>query len=247
MLSAAVLGVPAFAADSLPPGTIRNIVLVPGAFSDESSWDNVSAILKAKGFKVSEVKLPLTSLKNDVEATQAVINAQDGPTVLVGHSWGGFVIGDAGVNPKVAALVYVSAFAPDKGESVNTLSANGPPTRGVQAIRPDNKGFLSIDKAAFPVVFGADLPAKEAETLAAKQKPINHTAFADPATSAAWHTKPCWYVISDKDLVIDPKDQRFFAGRIKATTTVVEGGHDTLIAFPDPVAAAIEAAAAGKK
>ncbi len=245
MLSAAVFGAPAFAADKLPPGTAKNIVLVHGAFADESSWDNVSAILKAKGYNVSAVKLPLTSLKDDVRATQAVLDAQDGPTVLVGHSWGGFVIGDAGIDPKVTALVYVSAFAPDKGESINTLSAKGPPSRGVQAVRPDEKGFLSIDKAAFPVVFGADLPAKEAELLAGKQKPINHTAFADPAMNAAWHIKPSWFVVSNKDLVLDPKDQNFFADRIKATKTVVEGGHDTLIAFPAPVAAAIEAAAAG--
>ncbi len=219
-------------------------MLVHGAFADESSWDNVSAILKAKGYTVSAVKLPLTSLADDVAATQAILNAQDGPMVLVGHSWGGFVIGDAGVNPKVTALVYVSVFAPDKGESVNTLSANGPPSRGVQAIRPDDKGFLSIDKAAFPIVFGADLPAKEAELLAGKQKPINHIAFGKPAVNAAWHVKPSWFVVSNKDLVPDPKVQNFFAGRIKATTTIVEGGHDSLIVLPEPVFAAIEAGAA---
>jgi pimeloyl-ACP methyl ester carboxylesterase len=165
--------------------------------------------------------------------------------VLVGHSWGGFVIGDAGVNSKVTALVYVSAFAPDKGESVTKLSAGGPPSPGVQALRPDDKGFLSIDKAAFPTVFGGDLPKKEAEILAGKQKPINHTAFDEPARYAAWHTKPSWFVVSNKDLVLDPSAQNLFAGRMKATKTVIEGGHDTLIAFPKQVAAVIEAAAAG--
>jgi pimeloyl-ACP methyl ester carboxylesterase len=245
MLSAAVFGAPASAADKLPPGTAKNIVLVPGAFADESSWDNVSAILKAKGYHVNAVKLPLTSLEDDVGATQAVLDAQDGPTVLVGHSWGGFVIGEAGVDSKVTALVYVSAFGPDKGESVTKLSAGGPPSPGVQALRPDDKGFLSIDKAAFPVVFGADLPKKEAEILAGKQKPINHTAFDEPASNAAWHNKPSWFVVSNKDLVLDPSAQNLFAGRMKATKTVVEGGHDTLIAFPKQVAAVIEAAAAG--
>jgi pimeloyl-ACP methyl ester carboxylesterase len=245
MLSAAVFVAPASAADKLPPGTTRNIVLVPGAFADESSWDNVSAILKARGYHVNAVKLPLTSLEDDVVATQAVLDAQDGPTVLVGHSWGGFVIGEAGVDSKVTALVYVSAFGPDKGESVTKLSAGGPPSPGVQAIRPDDKGFLSIDKAAFPAVFGADLPKREAELLAGKQKPINHTAFDEPANKAAWHTKPSWFVVSNKDLVLDPGAQNLFAGRMKATKTVVEGGHDTLIAFPKQVAAAIEAAAAG--
>lgn len=246
MLSTAVFAAPLSAAEKLPPGTVRNIVLVPGAFADESSWDNVAAILKADGYTVSAVKLPLTSLEDDVKATQAVLNAQHGPTVLVGHSWGGFVIGDAGIDSKVTALVYVSAFAPDKGESVTKLSAGGPPSPGVQALRPDDKGFLSIDKAAFPTVFGADLPKKEAEILAGKQRPINHTAFDEPARNAAWHTKPSWFVISNKDLVLDPSAQNLFADRMHATKTVVEGGHDTLIAFPTQVAAVIEAAAAAR-
>jgi pimeloyl-ACP methyl ester carboxylesterase len=247
MLSAAVFAAPASAAEKLPSGTTKNIVLVPGAFADESSWDNVAAILKAKGYHVRAVKLPLTSLEDDVKATRAVLDAEDGPAVLVGHSWGGFVIGDAGIDSKVTALVYVSAFGPDVGESVTKLSAGGPPSPGVQAIRPDDKGFLSIDKAAFPTVFGGDLPKKEAEILAGKQKPINHTAFDEPARNAAWHTKPSWFVVSNKDLVLDPAAQNLFAGRMKATKTVIEGGHDTLIAFPKEVAAVIEAAAAGAR
>jgi pimeloyl-ACP methyl ester carboxylesterase len=155
------------------------------------------------------------------------------------------VIGEVGNDPKVNALVYVSAFAPEKGESVTALSASGPPSKGVQAIRPDDKGFLYLDKAAFPTVFGQDLPVAEAESLANTQLPINHTAFDEPATVAAWHSKPSWFVVSDKDLILDPAAQKFFANRIKATTTVVEGGHDTLIAFPKEVAAAIEAASRG--
>ncbi len=249
-LSAAALMVaiaPAMAATKLPAGTVKNVVLVHGAWADSSSWNNVTRVLKAKGYHVTAVNIPLTSLGADAAATQAVIDAQDGPTVLVGHSWAGFVIGEVGNDPKVNALVYVSAFAPEKGESVTSLSANGPPSKGVQAIRPDDKGYLYLDKAAFPTVFGQDLPTKEATALANAQRPINHTAFDEPATMAAWHSKPSWFVVSDKDLVLDPSAQKFFANRIKATTTIVAGGHDTLIAFPEQVAAAIEAASRGAK
>jgi pimeloyl-ACP methyl ester carboxylesterase len=236
---------PVTAATTLPAGTAKNIVLVHGAWADASSWNNVAHVLKGRGYHVTAVNIPLTSLAADAAATKAVIDAQDGPTVLVGHSWAGFVIGEVGNDPKVDALVYVSAFAPEKGESVASLSASGPPSKGVQAIRPDDKGFLYLDKAAFPTVFGQDLPASESESLAKAQLPINHTAFDEPATVAAWHSKPSWFVVSDKDLILDPSAQKFFANRIKATTTIVEGGHDTLIAFPKQVAAAIEAASRG--
>jgi pimeloyl-ACP methyl ester carboxylesterase len=236
---------PATAATTLPAGTVKNIVLVHGAWADASSWNNVAHVLKRNGYHVTAVSIPLTSLAADAAATKAVIDAQDGPTVLVGHSWAGFVIGEVGNDPKVDALVYVSAFAPEKGESIASLSAGGPPSKGVQAIRPDDKGFLYLDKAAFPTVFGEDLPTSEAESLANRQLPINHTSFDEPATVAAWHTKPSWFVVSNKDLILDPSSQKFFANRIKATTTIVEGGHDTLIAFPNQVAAAIEAASRG--
>jgi pimeloyl-ACP methyl ester carboxylesterase len=238
---------PAPAAAALPADTVKNIVLVHGAWADSSSWNNVTRVLRAKGYHVAAVNIPLTSLSADAAATRAVIDAQDGPAVLVGHSWGGFVIGEAGNDSKVTALVYVSAFAPEKGESVATLSANGPPSPGVQAIRPDAKGFLYLDKAAFPKVFGQDLPLAVSESLANHQLPINHTAFDEPAMLAAWHLKPSWYVVSNKDMVLDPTAQMFFAKRIKATTTVVNGGHDTLIAFPRQVAAAIEAASRASK
>jgi pimeloyl-ACP methyl ester carboxylesterase len=233
---------PVTAATTLPAGTVKNIVLVHGAWTDASSWNNVAHVLKSKGYRVTAVNIPLTSLAADAAATKAVIDAQDGPTVLVGHSWAGFVIGEVGNVPKVNALVYVSAFAPEKGESVTSLSASGPSSKGVQAIRPDDKGFLYLDKAAFATVFGQDLPASESKSLANAQLPINHTAFDEPATMAAWHSKPSWFVVSDKDLILDPSAQKFFANRIKATTTIVDGGHDTLIAFPKQVAAAIEAA-----
>jgi pimeloyl-ACP methyl ester carboxylesterase len=246
LTTAALAAAPSFGQDKLPAGTVKNVVLVHGAFADETSWNNVAAILTAKGFHVTEVKNPLTSLGDDVAATRAVLDKQDGPTVLVGHSWGGFVIGEAGDDPKVTALVYVSAFGPDKGESVSALSAGGPPSPGVQAIRPDDKGFLAIDPAQFPTVFAPDLPKAEAEALAKTQLPINHTAFDEKAAIAAWHVKPSWFALTTKDLVLDPGAQALFAKRMNAKVTEIAGGHDSLIAFPDQVASVIEAAAAGK-
>ncbi len=247
MFSTAMLGAaPAFATTTLPAGTIKNIVLVHGAFVDESSWDGVAAILAAKGYTVTAVKNPLTSLADDVAATEAVLDAQDGPVVLVGHSWGGVVIGEAGDNAKVKALVYVSAFAPEKGESVSALAASGPATPGTAAIRPDSKGYLTIDPAVFPGAVAGDLPKAVGEHLAAHQMPINHTAFDAPATVAAWHDKPSWYVLSTKDLVLDPHAQEFFAGRIKAKVTKVDGSHASLASRAAEVAAVIEAAAGAK-
>lgn len=247
MFSTAMLGAaPAFAATTLPAGTIKNIVLVHGAFVDESSWDGVTAILAAKGYTVTAVKNPLTSLADDVAATESVLDAQDGPVVLVGHSWGGVVIGEAGDNAKVKALVYVSAFAPEKGESVSALAASGPATPGTAAIRPDAKGYLTIDPAVFPSAVAGDLPKAVGEHLAAHQMPINHTAFDAPAAVAAWHDKPSWYVLSTKDLVLDPHAQEFFAGRIKAKVTKVDGSHASLASHAAEVAAVIEAAAGAK-
>ncbi|MBY3063191.1 alpha/beta hydrolase [Rhizobium laguerreae] len=247
MLTTAMLGAaPAWAQPALPDQTIKNIVLVHGAFVDETSWDGVAAILTAKGYKVTAVKNPLTSLADDVAATNAVLDAQNGPVVLVGHSWGGVVIGEAGDNAKVASLVYVSAFAPKKGETITALAASGPATPGAAAIRPDAKGYLTIDPAVFPSAVAGDLPKKIGEHLAAHQMPINHTAFDAPAEVAAWHDKPSWYVLSSKDLVLDPHAQAFFAERMKAKVTTVEGSHASLASHAEEVAAVIEAAAGAK-
>jgi pimeloyl-ACP methyl ester carboxylesterase len=247
MLSAAVFGaVPASAQSALPAGTVKNIVLVHGAFVDETSWNGVAKILTAKGYKVTAVKNPLTSLADDVAATNAALNAQDGPAVLVGHSWGGVVIGEAGANAKVSALVYVSAFAPDKGESVSALAKAGPTTEGTKAIRPDAKGYLTIDPAVFPSAVAGDLPKQIGEHLAAHQMPINHTAFEDTTKVAAWHVKPSWYVLSSKDMLLDPRAQTFFAERMKAKVTTVAGSHSSLASHAKEVAAVIESAAAAK-
>jgi pimeloyl-ACP methyl ester carboxylesterase len=243
-VTAAVLAMGATAAASAQ--TARNVVLVPGAFTDKSSWDKVADLLRKKGFHVTEVDLPLTSLEADVAATRTALAAQHGATVLVGHSWGGVVIGEAGDSPKVSALVYVAAFAPDTGESVQGLSANGPPTEGGQAIHPDAKGFLWVDSVAYPHVFVGDVPTAEGVELAKKQRPISGAAFGAKATVAAWHLKPTYYAISANDLMIPPQAEAFFAQRMKATTVTIESSHASPVSHPDAVAALIERAALGK-
>ncbi|MEJ0094960.1 MAG: alpha/beta hydrolase [Methylocella sp.] len=226
--------------------TAHNVVLVPGAFTDKSSWDKVAHLLRKKGFKVTEVDIPMTSLDADVAATRKALRAQKGATVLVGHSWGGVVIGETGDSPKVKALVYVAAFAPDKGESVQTLSANGPPTEGLKAVHPDAKGFLSIDPAVYPHVFVGDAAVAEGAELAKKQRPISGAAFGAEATVAAWHLKPTYYAISANDLMIPPQAEAFFADRMKATTVTLQSSHASPVSHPKDVAALIEEAAKGQ-
>ena len=224
----------------------QNVVLVPGAFTDKSSWDKVAELLRKKGFNVTAVDIPLTSLAADVAATRKILDAQNGPTVLVGHSWGGVVIGEAGDDAKVKALVYVAAFAPDKGETLQTLTANGPPTEGLKAVHPDSKGFLAIDPAQYAHVFVGDVPAAEGEALAKMQKPISGAAFADPAKVAAWHLKPTFYAISANDLMLPAQAEDFFAQRMKATTVTVASSHASPVSHPEEIAALIEQAAQAK-
>lgn len=224
----------------------HNVVLVHGAFANASSWDKVAGLLRKKGFHVTEVADPLTSLEDDLVATRKVLAAQKGATVLVGHSWGGVVIGEAGDSPKVKALVYVAAFAPDKGESVQELSANGPPTEGLKVVHPDAKGFLSVDPAAFPHVFAGDVPTEEAAQMASSQIPISAAAFATKATVAAWQIKPTYYAISANDLMIPPQAEAFFAQRMKAKTVTIQSSHASLVSHPEAVAALIEEAAKGQ-
>ena len=231
------------AGSAFAQGKAENIVLVHGAFADETSWDKVAAILKAKGYKVTEVANPLTSLSDDVAATKAALEAQGGPTVLVAHSWGGVVIGEAGNDPKVKALVYVSAFGPDKGESLVKLQEAGAPSEGSKAIRPNAEGGLIFDAAAFPALFAGDLPKAEAEAMAARQLPSNPANFAAVAEVAAWHDKPTFFVVTTEDQVIPPDAQRFFAGRMKAEVTEIAASHAGLVSRADDVAKVIERAA----
>ena len=242
LLAGAAFAVPARSA-VLPTGAAHNIVLVHGAFVGSSSWKPVAEILTRKGYNVTLVENPLTSLAADVDATKQALAKQDGKTVLVGHSWGGVVITEAGDDPKVSALVYVSAFAPDVGESVASLAKAGPATEGGAAIRPDANGNLTIDPKVFPSAVAADLPLKVAESLAKAQPPINHVAFEAPVDITAWRDKPTFYVISTKDKLLAPEAQRMFAARMKAQTTEVAGSHASLIVHAKEVAAVIEKAA----
>ena len=221
----------------------NNIVLVHGAFAQPSSWDKVAKILRHKGFHVTEVANPLTSLDDDVAATKAVLDAQDGPTVLVGHSWAGVVIGEAGDNPKVSALVYIAAFAPDTGESLAALTKNGPTPPGMAAIHPDDKGFLTVDPVQFPTVFAGDVPLAEAKIMAAHQLPLNGAVFGVPAKVAAWHLKPDYYAVSANDQMIPPDAEAFFAKRMKATTITLSSSHAAMVSHPKEVAKLIEEAA----
>jgi pimeloyl-ACP methyl ester carboxylesterase len=242
-----LMGGTAFAATAqpaaLPDGAAHNIVLVHGAFVDQSSWKPVADILTKRGYNVTLVENPLTSLAADVDATKQALAKQNGRTVLVGHSWGGVVITEAGDDPKVSALVYVSAFAPDVGQSLATLANSGPATEGAAAIHPDAKGNLTIDPKVFPSAVAADLPPQIAESLAHSQLPLNHTAFEAPVDRAAWRDKPTFYVISTKDKVIAPEVQKIFAARMHAQTKEVAGSHASLVVHAKEVAAVIEEAA----
>jgi pimeloyl-ACP methyl ester carboxylesterase len=226
-----------------PKGAAHNIVLVHGAFVDQTSWQPVADILSKKGYNVTLVENPLTSLAADVDATKQALARQDGKTVLVGHSWGGVVITEAGNDPKVSALVYVSAFAPNVGESLASLSKSGPPTEGGKAIRPDDKGNLYIDPKIFPSAVAADLPPEIAAHLAESQLPLNFVAFETPVDIAAWRDKPTFYVISTKDKLLAPEAQKMFAARMKAETTEVAGSHASLVVHAREVAEVIEKAA----
>ncbi len=245
VLSALVFGAAAVGAagPALAEGPAKNVVLVHGAFADETSWDKVAQILSAKGYHVTQVANPLSSLADDVAATKAALDAQDGPTVLVGHSWGGVVIGEAGADAKVKSLVYVSAFAPDQGETLTKLLAGGAPSEGVKAIRPNAEGGLILDPAQFPKLFAGDVPVAEAETMAAAQLPSNPANFEAVAEVAAWHDKPNFYVVTTEDLMLPADAQRFFAGRIKAKATEIVASHSGLISKAEDVVKVIEAAA----
>lgn len=221
----------------------RNVVLVHGAFTDETSWDKVARLLTGKGYHVTAVANPLTSLDDDVAATRKALATQDGPTVLVGHSWGGFVIGEAGNDPKVSALVYVAAYAPDRGESLEDLSKGAPPSAGEKALRPDARGYLSIDPSLLPRVFAGDLPASEGKGLVAHQLPLNGAVFKYKAIVAAWHDKPTFYAISADDQMLSPEAEAMFAHRMKAQTVTLQSSHASPVSHPDEVAALIERAA----
>ncbi|OYW44279.1 MAG: alpha/beta hydrolase [Sphingomonadales bacterium 32-68-7] len=226
-----------------PPEGARNVVLVHGAFADGAGWRGVYDELTAKGYRVSVVQNPLTSLADDVAATQRVLARQDGPTILVGHSWGGTVITQAGNDPKVVGLVYVAAFLPDAGESTaDQLAKIPPPPNFVVDPQPDGFGFINSEK--FKAGFAADTTDADAAYLRDSQVPIALAAFADKVAVAAWRTRPSWAVIPSEDGAIDPRLLRQMAERAGAQATEVGGAsHVVFLTQPKAVAAVIESAA----
>ena len=223
--------------------TAKAIVLVHGGFVDGSGWTGVYKILKSKGYNVLVVQNPTKTLADDVAATKAAIDRLDGDVVLVGHSYGGVVITEAGTHPKVASLVYITAFAPDRGESVASLSANPPPGAPVPPILPPKDGYLFIDRTKFAASFAADVDADTASFMADSQVPWGVDALAGAVTEPAWKTKPSYYLVASEDKMIPPPAQRAMAGRAKAQVTEVPGSHAIYVSKPAEVAAIIQQAA----
>src|SRR6266852_4569872 len=204
---------------------LRNVVLVHGGFVDGSGWQGVYESLSRDGFRVSIVQNPTLSLQGDVEATRQIIDAQDGPVVLVGHSYGGAVITEAGTHPNVAALVYICAFAPDKDESVNTLLAGFPGDVPQPPILPPKDGFLFLDRDKFHASFAADLPARQAAFMADSQVPWGVDGLGEQISEPAWRTKPSWYLLTTDDKMIPPAAQRAMSERAGSTVVEVKGSH----------------------
>lgn len=223
----------------------RNVVLVHGGFVDGSGWEAVYRLLRRDGFTVSIVQNPTISLSDDVRVTKRVIAAQDDPVILVGHSYGGVVITEAGNDPKVNGLVYIAAFAPDKGESVASLIKDPPPGSPVPPILPPQDGFLFLDKNRFPASFAADVEAGKAEFMADSQVPWGVDALSGAISQPAWKTKPSWYLIATDDRMIPPDAQRLMSKRAGATVVEVPGSHAVYVSRPDAVAGLIVRAAKG--
>jgi len=220
------------------------IVLVHGGFVDGSGWEGVFNLLRKDGYNVAIVQNPTISLAGDVAATKSVIDAQSGPVVLVGHSYGGAVITEAGNDPKVAALVYITAFAPDNGQSVDALIKTFPAGGPQPPILPPRDGFLYLDKAKFAAAFAGDVDAKTAAFMAESQVPWGLDALTGNVTQAAWKTKPSWYLVVTEDKMIPPDAQRFMSKRAGATVVETKGSHAIYVSRPAPVAALIKQAAA---
>jgi pimeloyl-ACP methyl ester carboxylesterase len=220
------------------------IVLVHGGFVDGSGWEGVFQLLRKDGYNVAIVQNPTISLAGDVAATKSVIDAQPGPVVLVGHSYGGAVITEAGNDPKVAALVYITAFAPDNGQSVDALIKTFPAGGPQPPILPPRDGFLYLDKAKFAAAFAGDVDAKTAAFMAESQVPWGLDALTGSVTQAAWKSKPSWYLIATDDKMIPPDAQRFMSKRAGAKVVETKGSHAIYVSRPAPVAELIKQAAA---
>jgi pimeloyl-ACP methyl ester carboxylesterase len=221
------------------------IVLVHGGFVDGSGWEDVYKILKKDDYAVSIVQNPTLSLADDVAVTRRTIAAQGRPVVLVGHSYGGAVITEAGNDPKVVGLVYIAAFAPDKGESVASLIKDPPPGAATPPILPPQAGFLFLDASKFAASFAADVPKDKADFMAQSQVPWGLEALNGTVTQPAWRNKPSWYLVASDDKMIPPPAQRSMSKRAGSTVVEVKGSHAVYVSRPDAVAALIEQAAKG--
>jgi pimeloyl-ACP methyl ester carboxylesterase len=220
---------------------IKNVVLVHGAFADGSGWEAVANILKKDGYTVAVVQHPETSYAEDVKFTKAVIDRQNGPVVLVGHSYGGAVITEAGNDPKVAALVYIAAFAPDAGESAAKIEQDVPPA--TKGIKQTDDGYFYIDPAAFHADFCADVPAAKAAFMAESQVLFSADSFTSPIKTPAWKSKPTYYMVATADRSINPEQERMMAKRANAKTIEVNSSHVAYISHPKETAKLIEQAA----
>jgi pimeloyl-ACP methyl ester carboxylesterase len=220
-----------------------SIILVHGGFVDGSGWEGVHDILTSEGWDVTVVQNPTTSLADDVAATRRAVAAQKGQSILVGHSYGGVVVSEAGTDPKVAGVVYIAAFAPDRGESVASLIKDPVPGAPVPPILPPQDGFLFLDKAKFAASFAADVAPAKAAFMAASQVPWGLDALNGAVTSPAWKTKPSWYLVAQDDRMIPPPAQRAMAQRAGSTVVEVPGSHSVYVSQPRAVAALIVKAA----
>jgi pimeloyl-ACP methyl ester carboxylesterase len=227
--------------------SIKNIVLVHGGFVDGSGWERVYAILKKRGYNVSIVQNPTTSLPEDVAATNRAISALDGRVVLVGHSYGGVVITEAGNNPKVAGLAYIAAFAPDSGESVASLIKNPPPGAPVPPILPPQDGFLFLDRSNFAASFAADVNPELAAFMADSQVPWGVPALEGAVSQPSWKSKPSWYLVATDDKMIPPDAQRAMSKRAGSQTVEVKGSHAVYVSQPGAVADLITRAAESER
>jgi pimeloyl-ACP methyl ester carboxylesterase len=226
---------------------MKNIVLVHGGFVDGAGWEGVYRVLKHDGYDVSIVQNPTISLDGDVAATKRVLAGQDGPAILVGHSYGGAVITQAGNDSKVAGLVYITAFAPDKGESVASLIKNPPPGAPVPPILPPQDGYLLLDKAKFPASFAGDVEPEKAAFMADSQVPWGVEALSGAISEPAWKSKPSWYLIATDDKMIPPDAQRSMSKRAGSTVVEAKGSHAIYVSQPRAVAVLIEKAAKSLK
>ena len=246
LLSIVAIAVMAFSINAEPAQAqggqpIKNVVLVHGAFADGSGWEAVAKILEKHGYTVSIAQPPETSYADDVKYTRAAIDAMGGPVVLVGHSYGGSIITEAGNDPKVSNLVYIAAFAPDTGESPASIEQAVP--QASKAFTPDSNGNWWIDQAHFAADFAADLPPAVTRFMAESQVPISTDSFTHKITTPAWKTKPSWYMVATEDRAINPQQERMMAKRARAKTVEVNASHVPFMSHPKETVRLIEEAA----